>query len=100
MPLECFAQEPFGSREVPPRAGPEFSGVTVAVDGAIEISPLVSNFDVGLVNMPSASDNPLRELNRSNSAGEYRMTHLWMAAWSPEMPRSAIISLRSRRLRL
>jgi hypothetical protein len=59
VPLEGLAQEALGSREVSPLAEPELDRVAVAVDGTVEIPPLASDPDVGLVDMPSASDSPL-----------------------------------------
>ena len=56
MPLECLAQKPFGSNEVAPLAEPELNGVTVAVDGSIEIFPLASNFDLSLIHVPFPAD--------------------------------------------
>ncbi len=59
MPLECLAQEPLGSRQIPRLTKPELDGVAVAVDRAIEIPPLASDFDVCLVDMPLSGDGSL-----------------------------------------
>jgi hypothetical protein len=56
MPLQCSGQKAFGSGEVAPLAEPELNGVTVAVDGSIEIFPLASDFDVSLIHVPFPAD--------------------------------------------
>jgi hypothetical protein len=59
MALECLAQKPLSRSEVSPLAEPEFNSVTVAVDGAIQISPLAADLDVCLINMSFARHRPL-----------------------------------------
>jgi hypothetical protein len=54
MPLEGLAQEPLGGREIAPLAEPELDCVAIAVDGAIEIPPLSTNFDLCFVDAPFA----------------------------------------------
>jgi hypothetical protein len=59
MPLECFAQKPFGRSQVSLGTEPEFDRVAIAVDGSIEIFPFASDFDVSFVNVPFGSDGSL-----------------------------------------
>src|SRR4051812_43790681 len=54
MALECLAQKPLGRSEVSPFAEPEFNGIAIAVDSAIQMVPLVADLDVCLINMPFA----------------------------------------------
>jgi hypothetical protein len=56
MMLEGLAQKSFGRSQVAPLAEPELNGVTVAVDGSIEIFPLASDFDGSLIHVPFPAD--------------------------------------------
>ena len=59
MPLQCFAQEPLRGSEVSPLAEPELNGVTIAVDGPLQVPPLTAHLDIGFVDMPPATDRAL-----------------------------------------
>lgn len=54
--LERLAQETLGGHQIAPFAKPELDGVTVAVDGSIEIPPLPTHLDLGFIHVPPASD--------------------------------------------
>jgi hypothetical protein len=56
MPLQRSGQETLGGSQIAPSAEPKLDRVTVAVDGAVEIFPLASDFDVSLVNVPPSTD--------------------------------------------
>jgi hypothetical protein len=59
VPLECLTQEALSSGEIAPLAEPELDRVAVAINGAVEIFPLASDFDVGLIHVPSPTDSSL-----------------------------------------
>jgi hypothetical protein len=59
MPIERFAQEPLGRRQMAPLAEPELDCVAIAVDRAVKILPLPSDLDVSFVDMPLVSDRSL-----------------------------------------
>ena len=69
MPLERLAQKPFGGGEVSPLAEPEFDRVAVAVDGAVEIRPTSTDFDVRLIHMPSPADGSLASIEPLEKLG-------------------------------
>lgn len=99
MPFEGLTQKPLSGSQITSFAEPELDRVAIAVDRPIELAPLAPDFDVGLVDMPPATAL-LRWLKRSNSSGAYRKVQRRIVPWSTEIPRSAIISSRSRRLKL
>ncbi|MBB3019130.1 hypothetical protein FHR70_002184 [Microvirga lupini] len=57
--FQCLAQKALCGREIASFAEPEFDGVAVAVDGAIDIPPLPSDLDVRFVDVPPADDRAL-----------------------------------------
>ncbi len=75
MPLECLAQEPFDSSQIASLAEPEFNRIAVAVDSAVKVHPATPDLDIGLVDVPLASDGSLTTMNRSSNSGEYRTTY-------------------------
>jgi hypothetical protein len=54
--VQRLVQKPFSSDAVAPLAEPKFDGVTIAVNGSIEIFPLASQFDVSLIHVPVLAD--------------------------------------------
>lgn len=73
MPLQRLAQEPLGSCQVAPLTEPELDGVAVAVDSTVEIPPLGSDFNVGLVDVLLASDGSLAPIEPLQQFG--RIVH-------------------------
>jgi hypothetical protein len=69
MPLESFAQEPFGGRQIAPFAEPELHRVTVAIKGSVKIRPALPDFDVSFINMPLAGDGPLASVEPFEQLG-------------------------------
>ncbi len=69
MPFEGLAQKPFGRGQIASFTEPEFNGVAMAVDGAIEIPPLSTNFDACLVHVPIASDRTLASIELLQQEG-------------------------------
>lgn len=57
--LQRFAEEALGCRQAAVPAEPELDRVADAVDGAVEIHPLTSDLDVGLIRMPFPGHRPL-----------------------------------------
>ena len=100
MLLQCSGQKAFGSGEVAPLAEPELNGVTVAVDGSIEIFPLASDFDVSLIHVPFPADAPFAEIEALEQLRRVADNPPVNGGMATEMPLSAIISSRFRRLRL
>src|SRR5689334_22475629 len=79
MPFKCFAQEAPSGREIAPFAEPEIDRVAMAIDRAGQVHPAPSDFDVGFIHMPPASDGslsaiePLQQLGRiTNDPAMYR----------------------------
>jgi hypothetical protein len=56
MPLERFAQKPFGSSEIAPLAEPELNRVAVAVDRPVKVHPATSDLDVSFIHVPFPAD--------------------------------------------
>ncbi len=52
MARHGLAQEAFGGWQVTVLAEPELDGVTDTVYGSMEIHPLATNLDIGLIHMP------------------------------------------------
>jgi hypothetical protein len=59
MALESLAQKLLDDRQIAPFAEPELDCIAVVVNSAIQIRPLTSNFDIGLVNVPFPADRSL-----------------------------------------
>jgi hypothetical protein len=59
VPLERLAQEPLGRSQIAPLAEPELNRVAVAVDSPIEIPLMATDLDIGLIDVPLASDGSL-----------------------------------------
>ena len=62
MPLQGSTQEALGRNQIAPLAEPELNGVAVVIDRAIEIPPLASDPDVGLVDMPLSGGGSLTRI--------------------------------------
>jgi hypothetical protein len=69
MPGESLSEKAFGDRKVTVLAESELDRVTAAVDGAIEIHPLATNLDIGLVGMPFAGDGTLAPMEALQQQG-------------------------------
>lgn len=52
MPSQGLADEAFGGRRVSALTEMEFNSGACFVDGAVEIEPLASDLDIGLIEMP------------------------------------------------
>ena len=59
MPLECLAQKLLGGSKIAPLTEPEVDGVTITVDGSVEIFPLAADFEVCFVSVLLGSDGSL-----------------------------------------
>ncbi|AAM86272.1 hypothetical [Yersinia pestis KIM10+] len=85
---------PFGSQQ-------EIDGLACSVHCAVQIFPLVFNFDVGFVHSPSAHHGALMStkgfIQQRNQT--YNPAVRCSVEWSTITPRSAIVSSRFRRLR-
>jgi hypothetical protein len=55
--------------QTPPFAEPKFNRIAVAIDRAIEIPPLASNFDICLVDMPLSGDGSLARIEPLQQLG-------------------------------
>jgi hypothetical protein len=75
--LQCLAQEALSGREIAPFAEPELDRIAVAVDGTVQIPPVTTNFDVGLINVPLARDRSLAPIELLQQA--------WRKVDSPAM---------------
>jgi hypothetical protein len=100
MPLQGPFEEALGRRQITAFAEKELNGVPDAVDGTIQIHPLTADLDIGLIDVPFAGNGafaPIEALKQLwREVDDQRCT----VEWSTLKPRSAIISSRSRRLRL
>jgi hypothetical protein len=74
---------------------------TRAVDGAVEVAPVSSHLDVGLIDIPASADLPRRRRRRSSArAGIDLLSHARTASRLNTMPRMVNISGRSRSVSL
>lgn len=55
---ESLSQKPFGGGQVTFFAEPELDRIAVAVNGAVQISPLTTYLDIRLIHMPFPPDGP------------------------------------------
>jgi hypothetical protein len=69
MPLECLAQETFGSSQISSLAEQEFNRVPVAVDCSVKIHPAAPDLDIGLVDVPLAGDGSLTAIEPLQQLG-------------------------------
>src|SRR5450432_167518 len=98
--LHCAAQKRFGGVHVPVPAQKEIDRLARFVHGAVQVHPLSVNLYIGLVHPPRSADAP--------SVAPPALFEFWKVALDPpenrcmvtEMPRSAIMITRSRRLSL
>jgi hypothetical protein len=51
-------KEPLGGCNVTPFAQEKVDGSTLLIDGAIEVDPLASDFEVSLIHAPRVADRP------------------------------------------
>ena len=59
MTLQGFPEEALRRCQVAVLAEMELNRIAEAVDGSVQIHPLTPDFDIGLVDMPLASDRTL-----------------------------------------
>jgi hypothetical protein len=78
--------------EIPAFREHEIKYLAISVNGSVQIGPLTTNLDIGLVNTSGTAVGRLRYCALAAISGGYRTAHRFKVAWSAAMPRSARIS--------
>lgn len=69
MTIERLLEKAFYSKQIAMFAEVELDRIPKAVDGAIEIHPLATNFDIGLVHMPLRGHSALTQIKSLQQDG-------------------------------
>ncbi len=98
--LERSPEKRLGGRDIPLGAEQEIDSLSLLVDRAIEVSPVAFDLHVGFIDRQEAPARHAKRFHRFSNSGTYRWIQRIIVVWAREIPRSTILSTRSRKLSL